>query len=84
MLLTKKMLLFVLTVLGSTSLSAQAQVVYYRRPAPRPVVIVHPAPRLLVRRAPVVVVAPVRPVYYAPAPAYVVARPRTVAYRRFY
>lgn len=62
-----------------TALPAQAQVVYYRRPAPRRVVVVRPVPRPVYYAPAPVVVAP-RPVYYAPAPV-VVVRPRPVAYR---
>lgn len=78
---------FCILVLASwTALPAEAQLVYYRRPVPRRVVVVRPAPRpVLYRPAPVMVVAPA-PVYVVPRRP-VLVRPRPVVVggpRRYY
>lgn len=65
------------------ALPAQAQYVYFRRPALRPVVVVRPAPRPVFYAPAPVVVAPYRPVL-VPAPVVVapyrpvIVRPRPV------
>lgn len=80
---------FTLLLLTQAALPAQAQYGYYRRPVPRRVVVVRPAPRpVVVAPAPVVVV-PVRPAAYVPAPVVVrprpvvVVRPRHARYYRY-
>lgn len=80
---------FTLMLTAWVALPAQAQYVHYRRPAPRRVVVVRPAPRpVVVAPAPVVVV-PVRPAAYVPAPVVVrprpvvVVRPRRAGYYRY-
>lgn len=69
---------FLLAVLAWAALPAQAQCRYYRRPAPRRVVLVRPAPVLLAPVVPVVAAYP--PAYLGPAPV-VLVRPRPVLYR---
>lgn len=63
----------ILALVGWTALPADAQVVCYRRPAPRRVVVVQPAPRPIYYRPVPVAMAPSVPVV-APAPVVVVQR----------
>lgn len=90
-LMTLRAVFSALALLLSTgaTFSAEAQHVYYRRPALCRVVVLRPAPRPVVVAPAPVVVLPARPAAYAPAPVVVrprpvvVVRPRRAGYYRY-